>query len=301
MKLSTLLPQQHILKGLQAKSIAGAVPEMLHHVGNLNLNLPIEEVAQQVLQREALSSTALELGIAAPHARIPELRDFYIFLGLPEAPLEDRGHDGQPVDVVFLIISNDKKNTLMLQSLAAVGVAGQNPELMDRIHTGAGSEDIWQALDDSGVQVKKTLHAGDLMRTDFVRVRPSETLKAVIDALYGANAREVVVLNDKGKALGVITPEEIIEAGFPDYMARMDSVAFLADFEPFEQFFKRETETLAKDLMNKDFLAVDETDPIIQVVFRLKQDHQQVALVTHEGACAGVIDRNDIITRILRA
>lgn len=301
MKLSTLLPQAHILKGLQAKSIAGAVPEMLHRVGSLSLNLPLEEVAERVLQREALSSTALELGIAAPHARIPELRDFYIFLGLPEAPLEDRGHDGQPVDIVFLIISNDKKNTLMLQSLAAVGVAGQNPELMAAIRSAPDSETVWRALDQSGVQVKKTLHAGDLMRTDFVRVQPGDTLKTVIDALYGANAREVVVLDNRGKALGVITPEQIIEAGFPDYMARMDSVAFLADFEPFEQFFKRETETLAKDLMNKEFVAVDETDPVIQVVFRLKQDHHQVALVTHEGACAGVIDRNDIITRILRA
>jgi nitrogen PTS system EIIA component len=285
---------------LGAGTLKDAIAEILGHVAKLHAHEPSDAILEAVLHRESQGSTAMAGGLALPHARVPGLHGFYLFFAVPAQPLEDKGLDGRPVDVVVLILANDQKNTLMLQTMAAIGKIATVEGGMDRLRSAASPEALWQAVDATDVLVREGLFARDLMRDAPIIAHRDMLLRDLLDRLFESKEDEAPVCDDKGALVGVVTSEEIIEAGFPDYMSRMRDISFLNEFEAFEQFFKREATTKVGDILNPDPLVVEIETPLIQVVFLMKRERQRFAFVEEDGRFAGIVDRDDIISRILR-
>ena len=69
-----------------------------------SLGVPVDQVAPDLLKREDLGSTGIGGGVAIPHARLPDLqRPFGLFARLKQ-PIEFDAIDGQPVDIVFVLL-----------------------------------------------------------------------------------------------------------------------------------------------------------------------------------------------------
>ncbi len=300
MKLSSLLPKETIRLNLEARNIRDAVSEILEAVGQQYFEDSVDRLREAILHREDQASTAVSNGIAVPHARIPNLREFYLLVGIPAKPMDDKGPDGSPVDLVLVIAADPDKNTVMLQTLAAIGALGQMPEQLQAVKSASSPDEVWQAIDASGVTVKTKLTARDVMRESPVIARSEMALRELLDALFEHGVYEAPVCDESGALIGSVTAEEIIEGGFPDYMSRIPNLGFLKEYEPFEQFFQREAAIKVEDVMNEDPLVVDAETSMIQVVMKLKQEHQHYAYVQEEGRLLGVIDRNDVISRVLR-
>jgi len=78
-----------------------------------------ESFLQAVLEREALSSTALGDGVAVPHPRNPVLTDIdqeLVAVCFPRRPVSYAALDRRPVFVLFLILSADTRNHLFTLS-----------------------------------------------------------------------------------------------------------------------------------------------------------------------------------------
>jgi two-component system sensor histidine kinase KdpD len=87
-----------------------------------------EQVMRKLLEREAQGSTFLNEGIALPHARMDELREPQVALGLTHAGILDAPTD-KPIEAVFLLLSPTSGANTHLQLLAKVGRALQSREL----------------------------------------------------------------------------------------------------------------------------------------------------------------------------
>jgi PTS system nitrogen regulatory IIA component len=75
------------------------------------------EVFDSLFSREKLGSTALGYGIAIPHGRIKHLNETAcVFIRL-KAPIEFDAPDGQPVDLVFVLLAPAAATDLHLQIL----------------------------------------------------------------------------------------------------------------------------------------------------------------------------------------
>jgi nitrogen PTS system EIIA component len=300
-KLSSLIESQQIILALTARTLGEAIAEILERAERLKLSESTEDVVAAVHCREAQGCTAMEKGIAMPHARISGLRDFHVLLGIAPEPLETPCLDGSPVDLVFLILANDEKNTLMLKTLAALGSFGLDDATPAALRQAETPEAAWEVIDQSGVRVEKSLHARDLMQEAPIVLRQEMTLRELLDGFFTQGVHEAPVCEESGRVVGCVTSEEIIDAGFPAYMSGIQSLGFLNKYGPFEQFFKREATTLVRDILNPKPLVVDVATPMIQVVFQMKKERERFAYVTEDDQFAGTIDRNDIISRILRA
>lgn len=83
----------------------------------------VAEAAAQVLKREEGLGTALETGLAIPHARLEELDDFAAAAAILYRPLADEKHPQKPTKVMFLFLSPDNpsffKRHLQLLSFLA--------------------------------------------------------------------------------------------------------------------------------------------------------------------------------------
>ena len=301
MRFSNLVDSKNIVLGLKASNLQEATREILDKAEAFSPGLPVDEVHEAVMKREALSSTALGVGVALPHARIPDLEDFAVLVGIPENDLTDKGIDGRPVGVVFLLLTNDRRNTMLLQALAALSRLMQQDQFVDRLRAAGTAESVWYEIHGSNVDVHKKLEACDLMKSACVHASADMTLHQLLDLMFEKGVGDAVVVDSEYHILGTVTSREIIGAGFPNYMSLMENVGFLKEYESFEEFFKKESKIVVAEFMNTEALFVEASDPLIQVVFRMIQKKERIAFVQEDKVFVGVIDRNDIIPRILRA
>lgn len=300
MKLSSVLVPNHIVLDLNAHTLRDALPELVDRVASHHLRLPVPLILDALLKREDIAPTVTSKGIAVPHARVPELRDFYIMLGRTATPLKDCDTTGQPVDLLFLTVCNDRKNTLMLQTLAAVGVLSHNDALLGRIRESRSRDEVWHAIDESEIAIKTGLFAHDIMRPAKMVASEGMLLRELLDQCSAAGVHYAPVCDEGRRLVGAITSREIVDAGFPEYMSGLRDISFLNDSESFLEFFQREATTRVAAIMNRRPLIVQAGDPLIQVVFRMHKQDERFAFVVDDERCVGVVDRDDICERILR-
>ena len=79
-----------------------------------------EAVLDQLVRREALESTGVGLGVALPHARVPELKDLTCAVGVSRRGLDFRSLDSEPVFLVLLICYPPAKQSSYLNFVASV-------------------------------------------------------------------------------------------------------------------------------------------------------------------------------------
>ncbi len=79
-----------------------------------------EKLLQAVLERERIVSTGIGLGVAVPHAKIPEVSDFVIAYGRAREGIDFGAIDDQPVHHVVLIAGPPDRQQRYLQFLALV-------------------------------------------------------------------------------------------------------------------------------------------------------------------------------------
>lgn len=104
----TLIIADHLGEGHIIPELSGdtkvAVLRELCEVACRDGDTPTHEQAlAAMIEREALGSTGIGDGVAIPHAKIPDLDELRIVLGLSHKGVEFDASDGAPVHLLFLI------------------------------------------------------------------------------------------------------------------------------------------------------------------------------------------------------
>ena len=79
-------------------------------------------------QREKLGSTGVGNGIAIPHGKLPKLGKLFGLFARLERPVDFDALDGQPVDLVFLLLAPEAAGADHLKALARVARLLRDPE-----------------------------------------------------------------------------------------------------------------------------------------------------------------------------
>src|SRR5215831_15754100 len=108
------------------------------------LNLDANLVSVELLKREALGSTGTGEGVAIPHARIPDLRKPYGTLVRLKHAIDFDAIDGQPVDLVFLLLLPQSQGD-PLNALASVARKLRDPEAVRRLRNAADDAELYRA------------------------------------------------------------------------------------------------------------------------------------------------------------
>ncbi|WP_338663091.1 PTS sugar transporter subunit IIA [Pararoseomonas sp. SCSIO 73927] len=97
-----------------------------------------EDVLHALMAREKLGSTALGRGIALPHARLDWLQEPLAILARLTQPIDFEARDGEPVDLVFLVLWPESTPEGFLPALSGICRALRDNGLPRRLR-GAGS------------------------------------------------------------------------------------------------------------------------------------------------------------------
>jgi PTS system nitrogen regulatory IIA component len=108
--------------------------------------LQADYVAAELLKREDLGSTGMGNGVAIPHARLPMVKRPHGIVARLKPPLDFDAIDGQPVDLVFMLLLPPPPEADQLTALALVARTLKAPGTLDRLRQAKSASDFYTAI-----------------------------------------------------------------------------------------------------------------------------------------------------------
>ena len=87
-----------------------------------------EEILEAITRREAKMSTGIKKGIAIPHAKTGFTRGVIGVLGISDRGIDYESLDGEPVHMLFLLVSSEDDAGTHLAVLKKIALLVENPE-----------------------------------------------------------------------------------------------------------------------------------------------------------------------------
>ena len=103
-------------------------------------------ILEILLQREKLGSTGVGNGVAIPHGKLATLSNVFGLFARLERPVDFEALDGQPVDILFLLLAPEGAGADHLKALARVARVLREPGLLERIRAAREADAIYAIL-----------------------------------------------------------------------------------------------------------------------------------------------------------
>jgi PTS system nitrogen regulatory IIA component len=103
-------------------------------------------ILEILLQREKLGSTGVGNGVAIPHGKLSKLSNVFGLFARLERPIDFEALDGQPVDLIFLLLAPEGAGADHLKALARVARLLRDPEVARKLRASDGAEAIYAVL-----------------------------------------------------------------------------------------------------------------------------------------------------------
>src|SRR5262249_4839412 len=128
-------------------SKADLLKRLVTSIRDDGVSMDVSSVVARLQQREEQGSTFLNEGVALPHARIDDLQDVQVALGLTRAGVLDAPTE-RPIEEVFMLLSPTKDATAHLKLLARVGRMLQNQEVRRALSKATSANDVLDIIHD---------------------------------------------------------------------------------------------------------------------------------------------------------
>lgn len=143
--LHDLLTPDGIIASLKATNKKDALQE-LAAIAAAKTGLDEREIFNMLLQRERLGSTGLGRGIAIPHVKLNALREIVCLFARLDVPIEYDSHDGEPVDLVFMLLAPEDASGDHLKALARISRLVREPSVLDDLRNAPDAAALHSAL-----------------------------------------------------------------------------------------------------------------------------------------------------------
>ena len=145
MELGDLIKPEGVIPVLKAKTKKQVLQELSEKAAGLT-GLDAREIFETLQQRERLGSTAVGRGIAIPHGRLPALKSiFSVFARLGE-PIDFEALDGEPVDLIFLLLAPEHAGADHLKALARISRLLREPQTIEQLRASHDRAALFSAL-----------------------------------------------------------------------------------------------------------------------------------------------------------
>jgi len=145
MTLTDLIAPNAILPALKVNNKKQALQELAARAAELT-GQDEKAILEILLQREKLGSTGVGNGIAIPHGKLSKLGRLFGLFARLERPIDFESLDGQPVDLVFLLLAPEAAGADHLKALARVARMLRDPDITRRLRESRDADAIFSVL-----------------------------------------------------------------------------------------------------------------------------------------------------------
>jgi len=103
-------------------------------------------ILEILLQREKLGSTGVGNGVAIPHGKLAKLANVFGLFARLERPVDFEALDGQPVDLIFLLLAPEGAGADHLKALARISRLLRETHAVDKLRASRDATAIYAVL-----------------------------------------------------------------------------------------------------------------------------------------------------------
>ena len=100
-----------------------------------------------VKDREALMSTGIMKGVAIPHGKTAGVDGVFGVIGVSKKGIDYESLDGEPVFLVFLIVSSPSASELHLKTLKKLAILLKNEEFKEELQAAVRPDEAYRVIE----------------------------------------------------------------------------------------------------------------------------------------------------------
>lgn len=144
--LSELLTSSRVKVPLESTTKDDLLAELVGVLARERCIRDADEVLRVIREREAVLSTGIGSGVAIPHGKSLASPELSIAAGVARTPVEYDALDGEPVQLVFLLVGPEAAAGAHIKALSRISRLVRQPELRTRLLEAVDSQDFIAAL-----------------------------------------------------------------------------------------------------------------------------------------------------------
>ena len=145
MNISDLLAPEAVLASLKAQNKKQLLQELAARA-HARTGLPEKQIFETLIERERLGTTGVGSGIAIPHGRMAGATSITGVFAKLESPIAYDAVDGQPVDLIFMLLAPENAGADHLKALARVSRLLRDKSVCEKLRTARSAEALYAIL-----------------------------------------------------------------------------------------------------------------------------------------------------------
>jgi mannitol/fructose-specific phosphotransferase system IIA component (Ntr-type) len=149
LQLTDLLTIEHIRIPLHSGSKEDVLRELVDVAMDGIAGADQDDVLRAVQHREAVLSTGIGYGVAVPHGKTGAMASLRMAAGRSVAPIPFDAHDGQPVQLFFLLVGPEAAAGPHIKALSRISRLVRRDEVRSRLLDAPDARAFLDALSDA--------------------------------------------------------------------------------------------------------------------------------------------------------
>ena len=145
MPLADLVAPSAIVPALRANTKKQTLQELAGKAADLT-GQNARTIFEVLLQREKLGSTGIGNGIAIPHGKLPKLTSLCGLFARLDRPVDFEALDGQPVDLIFVLLAPEAAGADHLRALARIARLLRDRDTAAKLRQSRDAETLYSLL-----------------------------------------------------------------------------------------------------------------------------------------------------------
>lgn len=146
MKLCDALAVDRIELNLTSSDRDGAIRELIEMIGR-SVHLPDPNaLLGLILEQEAIKTSGVDQHVAIPHARSDAIEGVVAALGVSGEGIDFQSLDGQPVHLIFLILSSEVSMPAYMSVLSRTARIFDREEIRRQVLAAASPDEIMEII-----------------------------------------------------------------------------------------------------------------------------------------------------------
>jgi nitrogen PTS system EIIA component len=145
MNISDFLAPSDVMIDVAAADKQKLLQVLARKAGSI-VNVVPDHLLAELRKREGLGSTGVGGGVALPHARLHQINKAIGMLLRLRKPIAFDAVDGEPVDIVFLLLLPENPGGEQLGALAAIARMLRKPEITAALRKAHDTTDMYRTL-----------------------------------------------------------------------------------------------------------------------------------------------------------
>ncbi|BDU50189.1 CBS domain-containing protein [Haliovirga abyssi] len=140
----------------------------------------------------------------------------------------------------------------------------------------------------------------DIVNRDIITVKKDSSLENIIKIMKENKIGKIPVLENE-EVIGIVTRDDILvkeeKAPLPPVLAFWDVLIALPRTKEFEEKLKKLAGYTAEEIMSVDFMKIDISEKIEDVLTKIIEEKYGYAVVYEKGKFCGIITKSDFIEK----